>query len=215
MKYNRLFFTFYIMILFSCSQKSIENESLIAIKIFEKKNQKEISKHVKNLTKIESNNEFKKDKLPENVKNPFNDLNYDKVVAYDYEGGKNLAGIEIITEGKLLPFSKKVVLSKFQINELINCLTANSTYGEGKAACFNPHFGIVFYSNDEVAAHISICFECNYLVSSVVISAMKQKIISISDDYSYYADGFSEKGKEKLIKLCSELKFSHCNNEIE
>jgi hypothetical protein len=146
----------------------------------------------------------------ENAGRIFPDFSFDEVIAYDYDGEMESFGIEIIQNNKLTPYKKKAVLSPKQIMNLIADLNAETTYGGSKAICFNPHLGIVFYSKKRVVAYISICFECNYLVSSKLIPVTEKKIIAIYDDLVVFDSGFSELGVEKLSALCHELDFSHC-----
>ena len=146
---------------------------------------------------------------------PFNKLDYNKVIAYDYEGGKGEGVINIITEGKLVSTVKQQKeLTQQQVDDLTYFLGANSTYGGGKAFCFDPHLGIVFYKDHKVVAHISICLECNYLSSSIKIPATEVKKIKIGDDYEYPAEGFSKAGRQKLNSLCKQLNFSHCADSL-
>jgi hypothetical protein len=100
--------------------------------------------------------------------NVFSTITYDNVVAYDYNGE---GGIEIIDDkGQLAGRVKKSIrLDKSQITEITNLLCDKATYGDDIAACFDPHLGLVFYDGEKVNAYVSICLECNYLVSSIKI----------------------------------------------
>lgn len=146
---------------------------------------------------------------------PFNKLDYNKVIAYDYEGGKGEGVINIITNGKLAPTVKQQKeLTQEQIDGLTNYLGANTTYGGNKAFCFDPHLGIVFYKDSKVVAHISICLECNYLASSIKIPATEVKKFKMGDDFEYPAEGFSKLGRQKINALCKQLNFSHCADTL-
>ena len=126
-----------------------------------------------------------------NSNNVFANVIYDKVVAYSYDGEGD---IEIIDEkGKLAnKIKKQVELSKAQTIKLTNTLCNKSTYGGDIAACFDPHLGVVFYKTNKPVAHISICLDCNYLVSSI-------KILG--------EGGFSYDGLKKIMDFEKELKF--------
>ncbi len=88
---------------------------------------------------------------------PFNKLDYNKVIAYDYDGGKGEGVIDIISNGKLAQTVKQQKeLTQEQIDDLTNYLGANSTYGGSKAFCFEPHLGIVFYKDSKVVAHLRV-----------------------------------------------------------
>jgi hypothetical protein len=126
-----------------------------------------------------------------NSNNVFAAVDYDKVVAYSYDGE---AGIEIIDDkGKLAKKIKKQVrLTKTQTTRLTNTLCDRSIYGGDIAACFDPHFGIVFYKINKPIAYISICLDCNYLISSIKIPG---------------EGGFSNDGIKKIVAFEKELNF--------
>jgi hypothetical protein len=124
--------------------------------------------------------------------NIFSSLDYDKVVAYSYDGEGD---IEIIDEkGSLAKkIEKQIELNKSQIIRLTNVLCDKSTYGGDIAACFNPHLGVVFYRTNKPAAWVSICLDCNYLVSSIKIPLGES--------------GFSADGVKKIIAFENEVNF--------
>ncbi len=123
--------------------------------------------------------------------NIFATIEYDKVIAYDYNGEGD---IEIVDKhGKLAKkIKKQIELNEFQIIRLTNDLCDESSYGEDIAMCFDPHFGIVFYKADKPVGFVSICLECNYLLSSINIP---------------YATGFSDKGRNRIVDFEKELDF--------
>lgn len=143
---------------------------------------------------------------------PFDSLRYNKVVAYEYLGQEGRTEQLLIVEnGKLIStVTKQVELSSQQIKQLTTLLSSESTYGGDKAFCFIPRMGIVFYNDNEAVANVSICFECNYLISSIHIPATEAHKIFITEDYSAPAEGFSENGKRTLMDFCRELEFEHC-----
>lgn len=146
---------------------------------------------------------------------PFNKLDYNKVIAYDYEGGKGKGVVNIISNDKLAPtVRQQKELTQEQIDYVTNFLGDNSTYGSGIASCFDPHLGLVFYKDSKIVAHISICLECNHLSSSVKIPAEEVRKIKIGDDYEYPAKGFSKSGRRKINFLCRQLNFSHCADSL-
>jgi hypothetical protein len=149
--------------------------------------------------------------------NPFLSLDFDKAIAYDYEGGKGEGVIQIIdSNGVLAPtVTKSRELTIKQKNLVTHLFGSNSTYGEGYAACFEPHLGILFFNNNKVVAHLSICLECNYLSSSFLIPATSFKKIKISDDSEYSEEGFSKIGRRKINSFCKQLNFDHCIDNIE
>jgi hypothetical protein len=124
-------------------------------------------------------------------------LNYDKVVAYNYDGED---GNEIIDDSGYLSktVTRQAVLTKNQITNINEFLCDKSTYGGNVAACFEPHLGIVYYKKNKVVCYISICLGCNLLVSSIKIPEA--------------SSGFSDVGASKIISLCQELKFGILTN---
>ena len=140
---------------------------------------------------ISCNNSGQQSDAKANSNNVFATVNYDKVIAYSYDGKGD---IEIINDkGRLAEkIKKQVELSKAQTIKLTNTLCNKSTYGGDIAACFDPHLGVVFYKTNKPVAHISICLDCNYLVSSI-------KILG--------EGGFSYDGLKKIMDFEKELKF--------
>lgn len=139
-----------------------------------------------------------------NANKPFTDFRFDEVIAYDYEArGMNINQVNFGSIKQVKELNKK------QVEDLINYLGAKSTYGRVTYGCYDPHLGLKFYYHEVLVAHISICLECNYLVSSVKIPAEEMNF-EIIEGKKWYNDGFSELGVEKLSTLCRELEFSHC-----
>ena len=124
--------------------------------------------------------------------NVFSAIEYDKVIAYDNNGE---GAIEIIDKhGQLAKeIKKQIELSNSQITRITNALCDKSSYGGDIAACFDPHFGIVYYKANLPVAFVSICLDCNYLVSSINIP---------------HSDvGFSDEGIQKIVDFEKELNF--------
>ena len=146
---------------------------------------------------------------------PYDTLKYDKVIAYDYDGGK---GAEIVLKGQLqkgLVKNEKEVSHK-QISEIHKVLRDTKTYGGGKASCFDPHLALIYYKGNKIVGYITICLECNYLESSIEITASETKKIYYCDTCKgyYFADGFSKVGRVGINDFCKELNFSHCKDNL-
>lgn len=141
---------------------------------------------------------------------PFDSLKYTHVIVYEYLGGEGKGQPLIVENGKLPYTTKQVELSKNQVSSIVEILGSESTYGGDKAYCFIPRIGIVFYQKEEIVAHISICLQCNYLISSIDIPA-KEVVKIIDGEYEYPAEGFSDVGKKLLMDFCFELGFDNCN----
>lgn len=139
---------------------------------------------------------------------PFRNLTYNKVIAYDYEGNEEPFGSIATKEGRFVPVVlRQKSLNQKQAEQIITILTDKNTYGEGTAACFNPHLGLIFYNYKEIVFKADICLGCNYLIPSKDIPAMNHKKITFDDGGFYYAVGFTASGKRKIKELCKELGF--------
>lgn len=147
--------------------------------------------------------------------NPFDTLKYDKVIAYDYNGSPEM---QIVINGKVMPLKermfKQAELTKEQISKLNKTLGDKKSYGGGTAACFDPHFGVVYFKENKIVGHISICMGCNFLESTPDIPAENSHKTDLCDEC--YARGFSKFGRKNISALVKELKFSHweLNSEL-
>lgn len=141
------------------------------------------------------------------LNDPFKKLQYDRVVAYEYDGE---AGVEIIDEhGKLAKFVYTTTqLTAAQIKNINRILTDTATYGGETAACFDPHMGIVYYNKDKVAAYVSVCMACNFLQESKQIPIGAATYYAIEQDGERYPRaGFSKRGRVALRKFTDGLHF--------
>ena len=139
--------------------------------------------------------------------NPFDKLNFDKVVAYEFQGNGELL-IERCLKKQKDKINKTFELSKKQINNLEQILTSKESFGNSTFSCFDPHFAVVYYKSNKIIGSINICLECNYLISSEKIPATELKWIKISDDYSYPAKGFSKKTRKEIYNFCKIIGFN-------
>lgn len=135
---------------------------------------------------------------------PFDKLNFNKVIAYDYEG--LLGGIDDI-DGFYTEISKSVykqkALTEKQTNFVISEFTNKANYGDDVMKCFEPHMSIVFFNDDKVVNVVEICLDCNYLNSTFPIPNDQLSIIS---DH-----GFTPSGKRMIINISKELGFRYGN----
>ncbi len=138
----------------------------------------------------------------------FPGFNYSKAVAFDYDGSEK--GDLIIEKGEIHSTVKKqVTLSKEQTEVLLAALNDTLSYGADISRCFKPHFGVVFYDeNDNPKAQISICFLCNQHNSFPLISAQEK----VRSSHPQKLHGYSDKGRKILMDLCSSLNFSNCSS---
>ena len=65
-------------------------------------------------------------------------------------------------------------------------------------ACYEPRHGIVYFRNGKVIGQTAICLRCARLESTIKIGDPKQEGL------------LNESGRDKLNRLCKELKFSEC-----
>lgn len=140
-------------------------------------------------------------------RNPFDSITFDKVIAYEFQGvgGKPIEHCLLHEQHKI---SKSIELSEYQLNNFLVVLCSNSSYGNTTAACFDPHFGMVYYKNEKIVASINICLDCNYLTSSIEIPATKNQMIKVDEAYSYPARGFSKSARESIHRFCTDIGFT-------
>ncbi len=139
--------------------------------------------------------------------NPFEKLKYNKVVAYEYQGNAELL-IERCLEEEKEKINKTRTLTNDEIRRFENIITAKTSYGNTTMSCFDPHFAVVYYLEEKIVGAVSICLDCNYLISSEKIPATELKMIKISDDYSYPAKGFSKGTRREIHDYIEELGFT-------
>lgn len=151
-----------------------------------------------------------------NLKNgqPFDKLDYDKVIAYDFAGSEEPYPAVIDRQGKFVPVVLgQQYLSQEQADKILSTLTSKSTYGEATAACFQPHFALVFYKDNKIINQINVCLDCNYLISDIAIPAETHKKVNAGTKEEYAITGFTHKGKKAIIDLCKELNFTYRQEE--
>lgn len=203
--YNSYLLLIYLVIsLSSCGQKEIskiekrENKTLTVEQVNYLSND-DISKFVKEAEMI---------KPAKTNMNPFSNLDYNKVIAYDFDGGKGYNVLSIANENTVTNTVKnQKSLTQNQVNHLISIISNKKSFGGSTGACFEPHLGIVFYKDEKIVEYINICFECNYLSSKLPISTT---ITESSKTVNQLPSGFSSLGKTELKSICGQLQFSNC-----
>ncbi len=139
---------------------------------------------------------------------PFGKMDYDKVIAYNFAGSEEPYPNVINGRGKFVPVVlKQQYLTQEQADKILATLANNSTYGGATAACFQPHFALVFYKNNKKINQISICLDCNYLTTEIEIPAVIHKKMNLGKIDEYPMMGFSKSGKKAIINLCKQLNF--------
>ena len=139
-------------------------------------------------------------KRPKNLGKPFNTLNFNKVIAYDYEGSEEPYP-SIIEKDDFNPVVlKQQALTERQVSYLVKTLATTSSYGDKSAQCFIPHLSFVFFNDDKIVYTIDICLDCNGIAADTDIPA--KEAIQLA-----YPFGFSKAGKKQICELCTELGF--------
>jgi hypothetical protein len=90
-------------------------------------------------------------------------------------------------------------------------LNTKRSFGGGRAGCYEPRHGLIFYRNGSVSGHLTICMTCNYLVSSQDIPAQQQNAFEDEENgHVYYLGmGMSKKMLARLDRLFEEYGFSY------
>lgn len=149
----------------------------------------------------------------QSIGTPFDTLDYNQIIAYRYfnTGERNPWVYRIHSNyGILIPeIEQQQSLDQKTADKFLKLLSAKSTYGGMRMACFEPRLGIVFYKDGNYVSQISICMECNYLESKLIIPTYeRQKKISELGEYNSDKDyGFSKKGRDGINQLLKEFKF--------
>ena len=143
--------------------------------------------------------------------NPFLTLKFDKVIMYDFYPSSDKGGSIIEDNGLLTKnIKKQVQLDSLTWTNLDKKLGDKRSFGGGTADCYNPHLGFVYYFQNKIVGHITICMDCNRLNSSIEIPAQKQKKIKFSDgSIEYLGIGMSKTFQQFLNALLKKHNFSH------
>jgi hypothetical protein len=144
------------------------------------------------------------------TKNPFFNLKFDKVVFYDFEDIGDKGSLIVDNNGKFLQnILKQVQLDNTSIKKLNLKLGDKKSYGNGTAACFDPHCGFVYFLKGKPVGQITICLGCNRLYSSIDIPAQKQGKQGQGKDAYYMLDGLSKSFRQFINRLLIKNKFTH------
>lgn len=145
-----------------------------------------------------------------NIKKSPLQLKFDKVIMYDFSGGKGWNPSIVDDKGQLATsITKQVNLDKESAINLSRRLGEKKSFGGGSAACFEPHLGFVYYLDNKIVAHITICLGCNVLVSSIPLDAQKQGKVGQGKDVYYLGAGPSKIFRKFLNGLLKKHNFSH------
>jgi len=146
----------------------------------------------------------------EQAKNPFLKLKFDKVVFYDFEDIGEKGSLIVDKNGKFLQtILKQVQIDTATIKKLNFKLGDKKSYGNGTAACFDPHCGFVYFLQGKPVGQITICMSCNRLHSSIDIPAQKQGKQGQGEEVYYMLDGLSKSFRQFINGLLKKNKFAH------
>jgi hypothetical protein len=137
----------------------------------------------------------------------------DSVVMIQYEWSPKSRITKVVDkEGKLTVVpTRKAIITPGEQKMLIAALNTKRSFGGGRAGCYEPRHGLIFYRNGSVSGHLTICMTCNYLVSSQDIPAQQQNAFEDEENgHVYYLGmGMSKKMLARLDRLFEEYGFSY------
>lgn len=153
--------------------------------------------------------------LTETYPPPFETLDFNKVIAYDFDGRGEYNSTVCDMEG--LGYASVIIrqsnLTIESVDELISLLTDKSTYGGRRNACYEPHLGFIFYKAHTVKAVIDICLDCNFLKSTLPIPIISHKMITYETGETQPLDGFSGNGVDRIVALSTYLNLDYSTFE--
>lgn len=152
-------------------------------------------------TKLVSNTHI----LPE----PFGSLDFDRVVAIDYDG-RNYFNIirNKVKIGNGCCYGQRNLTAK-QIGKICRMFSDSASYRGWLALCFEPRLALVFCKGARVVAFMRICLSCNLMESTLDIPvSYKEGTKRLAG--TFRSLGFSPKARNILIGLCEEFHFNNC-----
>ena len=137
-------------------------------------------------------------------KNPFANIRYDSVVAYNFNEFARVRTIlnkdSTLDKSTVLPGKK---LKPEHVKWLLTRLNDKNTYGGVVFACFDPRHSFLFYRGKSIVAMVEICFDCNTLRSNPTIPAEKYYYNKKGQESMNW--GFSDDGLKWLMDFCKGL----------
>jgi len=135
-------------------------------------------------------------------------ITYDKVIMYEYDGGKEGELTIVDEKGNFAKtVSKQVVLDERIIAELNKKLTDKKSFGAAEAFCYEPRLGFVYFLNGKIVGKTDVCLMCNRLRSSFNLDAQKQGKQTNDGEVYYIAMGMSAEFKLWLNQLIKSAGF--------
>ncbi|PLX04417.1 MAG: hypothetical protein C0594_09215 [Marinilabiliales bacterium] len=173
-------------------------------------------------------NEYSTDhpQLVDKVTNPFDDLQFINVIAYNFNLRSEKPS-SIIRNGHLnetFEFPGKD-LTDDQVKELISLINDTVNYGKKPPKLFNPKIGLVFYRGEEIIAYIDVDLDNMQMKSSFLIPAQHYHNFLVNQagkkvNKSFHGTagfdiktrmGLSRKGKDVSMEYFRKLKLNVSN----
>jgi len=139
------------------------------------------------------------------------DLIYDQVIFYDYNDGYHGEPKRLFDrKGNLSNLVTKTIEPEAEdVKALLTALTKKSSFGQAVAACFDPHFAVVFYEKGCKVQTIEVCLDCNRVQAGYVLPAQKQHPQGEGDRLYYAGMGMSENFQLFINGLLIKYGFSN------
>ena len=101
-------------------------------------------------------------------------LSYDKVIMYHFNGGM-VSDMSIVDSGGHIATSmtKQFVLDKESALSLTKKLGQKESFVDEMASCFEPGLGFVYYLKGKIVLYITVCLDCDVVVSSIPLNPQK------------------------------------------
>ncbi len=132
----------------------------------------------------------------ETKRNSFGKIDFDQAIAYSFDGNTNVLLID--SNGQISnTITKKVILTKTQLENLNSILIDSSTFGEEPPIDFYPHFGIIFFKKGEIVDYLQVSLMCSNIIATFDIPEKTKR--------KYFEEGLSKQGKERIYTFCKEL----------
>lgn len=138
--------------------------------------------------------------------NPFEQLEYDRAVAYEYQGDGG-RDIRFVLQRPSIPVDSSIVLSPTQVAAFETLICGKDGYGANKSDCFDPHFAVAYFQGDSLIASVNVCLMCNYLIADPEVPATRAVVIDAGTESERFAYGFSKTLRWELDAFIQSLGF--------
>jgi hypothetical protein len=136
---------------------------------------------------------------------PFENLDFNKVIAYDYDGIGDRYPSVVNKSGQFVDVvTKQKALNAEQVKRFITLISDEKSYGGTTAACFDPGWALVFFKDNKIVFVVDICLDCNSINSTKPIPATSVHN-EVFEDYTLPREGFSLSTRKSIQSLSKEL----------